>query len=127
MTKRILLSYLTITLIVLLMLGIPLGLFFAQRERERLEADVEHDANVIATIYEDDLEAGRALDPAAADNYGDRTGGRVVIVDNDGISQVDTMGAVNREFGCAAVAPVLLSSMTRHSAGAKPARSAASR
>lgn len=98
MTKRLLLSYLTITLIVLLLLEIPLGVFYAQREQERLEADVEHDANVIATLYEDDLEAGLPLDPTAAVVYSVRTGGRVVVVDNGGISRVDTAGDVPRDF-----------------------------
>ena len=98
MTKRLLLSYLTITLIVLLLLEIPLGLFYSQREQERLEADVEHDANVIATLYEDDLEAGLPLDPTAAEIYADRTGARVVVVDSDGISQVDTVDDVPRDF-----------------------------
>ena len=98
MTKRLLLSYLTITLIVLLLLEIPLGLFYSQREQERLEADVERDANVIATLYEDDLEAGLPLDPTAAEIYAVRTGARVVVVDNDGISQVDTAADVPRDF-----------------------------
>ena len=56
MTRRLLASYLTITVIVLVMLMVPLGMFYSQRERERLAADVEHDASVIATLYEDDLE-----------------------------------------------------------------------
>ncbi|TFH16242.1 MAG: HAMP domain-containing protein [Acidimicrobiales bacterium] len=98
MTKRLLLSYLTITLIVLLLLEIPLGLFYAQREQGRLEADLEHDANVIATLYEDDLEGGLPLDPTAADIYSVRTGARVVVVDADGISQIDTAGDVPRDF-----------------------------
>lgn len=98
MTKRLLLSYLTITLIVLLLLAVPLGVFYSQREQERLEADVEHDANVIATLYEDDLEGGLPLDPTAADIYADRTGARVVVVDNDGISQVDTADDIPRDF-----------------------------
>ena len=98
MTKRLLLSYLTITLIVLLLLEIPLGLFYSQREQERLEADVERDANVIATLYEDDLEAGLPLDPTAAEIYAVRTGARVVVVDSDGISQVDTAADVPRDF-----------------------------
>ncbi len=63
MTRRLLASYLTITVIVLVLLMVPLGIFYSQRERERLAADVEHDANVIATLYEDDLEADRLLDP----------------------------------------------------------------
>ncbi len=98
MTRRLLLSYLTITLIVLLLLEIPLGLFYAQRERERLAADVEHDATVIATLYEDDLEAGAPLDPIPAGTYEERTGARVVVVDAEGIARVDTGGNVPRDF-----------------------------
>ena len=98
MTRRLLAGYLTITVIVLVLLMVPLGAFYSQRERERLAADVEHDANVIATLYEDDLEAGTALDPTPADTYEDRTGARVVVVDSAGISQVDTGAEVDRDF-----------------------------
>ena len=98
MTRRLLASYLTITVIVLVLLMVPLGIFYSQRERERLASDVEHDANVIATLYEDDLEAGSPLDPTPADTYEDRTGARVVVVDSDGISQVDTGDAIDRDF-----------------------------
>lgn len=98
MTRRLLAGYLTITVIVLVLLMVPLGVFYSQRERERLAADVEHDANVIATLYEDDLELGTALDPTPADTYEDRTGARVVVVDSAGISQVDTGDEVNRDF-----------------------------
>ena len=98
MTRRLLASYLTITVIVLVMLMVPLGMFYSQRERERLAADVEHDASVIATLYEDDLEAELPLDPTPADTYEDRTGARVVVVDADGISQVDTGGDIERDF-----------------------------
>lgn len=98
MTRRLLAGYLTITVIVLVLLMVPLGVFYSQRERERLAADVEHDANVIATLYEDDLEGGTALDPTPADTYEDRTGARVVVVDSAGISQVDTGAEVNRDF-----------------------------
>jgi len=98
MTRRLLASYLTITLIVLVLLMVPLGVFYSQRERERLASDVEHDANVIATLYEDDLEAGTALDTAPADTYEDRTGARVVVVDRVGISLVDTGDVIDRDF-----------------------------
>ncbi len=67
MTRRLLLSYLAITVVVLVILEVPLGIFYAQRERDRFTADVERDASVIATIYEDDLERGRTPDPTAAD------------------------------------------------------------
>jgi len=98
MTRRLLASYLTITVIVLVLLMAPLGIFYSQRERERLASDVEHDANVIATLYEDDLEGGTPLDPGPADTYEERTGARVVVVDSDGISQVDTGDVTDRDF-----------------------------
>jgi signal transduction histidine kinase len=98
MTRRLLAGYLTITVIVLVMLMVPLGRFYSQRERERLASDVEHDASVIATLYEDDLETGTDLDPVPADTYEDRTGARVVVVDDAGISRVDTGGDTERDF-----------------------------
>jgi signal transduction histidine kinase len=98
MTRRLLLSYLAITIVVLVMLEVPLGIFYAQRERDRFTADVERDASVIATIYEDDLERGRTPDPTAADRYHERTGARVVLVDDAGISLVDTEAATPRDF-----------------------------
>jgi len=98
MTRRLLVSYLTITVVVLLLLGVPLGAFYSQRERERIAADLEHDANVIATVYEDDLESDRPLFSGAAEAYEDRTGARVVVVDDAGISHVDTADAIERDF-----------------------------
>ncbi len=98
MTRRLVVSYLTITVIVLVLLMVPLAAFYSQRERERLAADVEHDANVIATLYEDDLEASDPLDPVPAATYEDRTGARVVVVDTAGISLVDTGDVTDRDF-----------------------------
>ena len=98
MTKRLLLGYLTVTVLVLVLLEIPLAVFYAQRERERLIADVEHDASVIATLYEDDLERDRPLDPLPAAEYRARTDARIVVVDDNGISLVDTDQSVDRDF-----------------------------
>ena len=98
MTRRLLVSYLAVTVVVLLLLEIPLAVFYSQRELERLTAGLERDATVIASIYEDDLEAGRPLDPAAAEAYTIRTGARVVVVDARGISQVDTEQPSQRDL-----------------------------
>jgi signal transduction histidine kinase len=98
MTRRLLLSYLTITVVVLLLFEVPLAVFFQQRELNRLTVDVERDATVLATIYEDALEGGLAPDPAPAESYHDRTTARVVIVDGAGISLVDTELNPDRDF-----------------------------
>lgn len=98
MTRRVLLGYLTITVVVLVLLEVPLAIFYAQRERERTMADLERDVSVLATIYEDALERGEPLDPRAADEYRTRTGVRVVVVGLDGVSQVDTDQDRNRDF-----------------------------
>lgn len=98
MTRRLLLSYLSLTLFVLLLLEVPLAFFFHQRETERLTADLERDAAVMATIFEDALEHGTPVDPAPALDYTARTGARVVVVDPEGISLVDTEADVPRDF-----------------------------
>jgi signal transduction histidine kinase len=91
MTRRLLASYLSITVLVLLIIEIPLGVVFARAERDRLVAAVERDATVLATVVEDTLEAGATsgLDPVAA-GYQDRTGGRVVVVDRQGVTVADS-------------------------------------
>ena len=91
MTRRLLLSYLSITAFVLLIIEVPLGVTFARAERDRLVAAVERDATVLATLVEDSLEAGATsgLDPVAS-GYQDRTGGRVVVVDRQGVTVADS-------------------------------------
>jgi signal transduction histidine kinase len=98
MTRRLVLSYLAITMIVLIILEIPLGIFYSQREEERLTADVERDAVVLASFYEDVLHFGFAPDPTPAEDYAARTGSRIVVVDTGGISVLDTEAAPARDF-----------------------------
>ncbi|MCC7078972.1 MAG: HAMP domain-containing protein [Acidimicrobiia bacterium] len=99
MTRRLLLTYLTITAVVLVTLEVPLGIIFARNERERLAVDLERDAVVMASLVEDSLEHGTAGDfTPLVDRYVDRTGARVVIVDADGVSIADNEAAVGRSF-----------------------------
>lgn len=91
MRRRLLLGYLSLTLFVLLVLEIPLGVSFAQRELERLLTRVERDAFALASFAEDHLEGTTQSDlQGLADGYADRTGGRAVIVDADGIGLADS-------------------------------------
>lgn len=98
MTRRLIISYLAVTVVVLLLLEVPLAIFYAQRELERLTSAVERDAAVVATIYEDDLETGLRPDPRSAQLYEARTGARVVVVDPEGISLIDTEQPAQRDF-----------------------------
>jgi signal transduction histidine kinase len=87
--RRLLVSYLAITVLVLVVLEIPLGISFARSERDRLESDVERDAFTLAIRAEETIEqpgtAGSAEELLAlVDRYEDETGGRVVIVDSSG-------------------------------------------
>lgn len=98
MTKRLILSYAAITIVVLILLEVPFGIFFAERELDRLTTDVERDATVISNIYEDFLEADRTPDPGEAIAYAQQTGARVVVVDARGISLIDTDQSTPRDF-----------------------------
>jgi signal transduction histidine kinase len=91
MTRRLLLSYLSITAFVLLALELPLGVMFARAERDRLVTAVERDATVLAGFAEEPMEAGASTGlQALAAQYQRRTGGRVVLVDRSGITVGDS-------------------------------------
>ena len=91
MSRRLVLSYLGITVFVMLVLEIPLGITFARRAEENLYADIERDARVLATAVEDRLEAGSGDDPTqAVADYAADTGGRAIVVDSAGIAIADS-------------------------------------
>jgi signal transduction histidine kinase len=90
MARRLLVTYLTITALTLAVVVIPLGRVFADREQNRLTSGIERDAQVVASLVEEDLEAGtRPSIDATLTDYGD-TGGRIVIVGADGVSVADS-------------------------------------
>lgn len=81
MTRRLLLSYLTITVLVLAVLVLPLGLTFANHESDVLLAGIERDAHTVASLVEENLEAGTTprIDALLEQYRG--SGGRIVVVD----------------------------------------------
>jgi signal transduction histidine kinase len=104
-TRRLLASYLLLTVVVLVILEVPLGLAFADHELDQLLSDVERDAFAIAAFVEEELEepeahgdgessaeaAGEGMDlDTLARNYEDRTGGRLVIIDGSGLALADS-------------------------------------
>ncbi len=90
MARRLLVTYLTITALVLAVVIVPLGSIFAAREKDRLVFDIERDAQTIASLVEDALEAGAVpgVDEVVVD-YG-VDGGRIIVVTTEGISVVDS-------------------------------------
>jgi len=94
MTRRLLAGYLSLTVIVLVVLEIPLGVANARSERRDLSAKVERDATSVASLAEDTLETGRRTAVPAlqeiAERYARDTGGRVVVVDAQGLALVDS-------------------------------------
>jgi signal transduction histidine kinase len=94
MSRRLLLSYLSLTLVVLAVLEVPLGVTYARNERRDLEGKVERDAVTVASLSEGVLE-GRgetsvASLRAVAQRYRSDTGGRVVVVGPRGNAVVDS-------------------------------------
>ena len=91
MRRRLLLSYLALTLFVLVVLEVPLGVIYARRQLGELTAQVERDAVVTATVVEDALEAGQTVDAAVLlHRYAQDTGARVVVVDARGVAVADS-------------------------------------
>lgn len=90
MTRRLLLAYLTITAFALVVVVVPLGLTFASRERARLLFDLERDAEAVSSRSEDALEGSRSPDLEGVFADFDVAGGRIVVVDDEGLTVADS-------------------------------------
>lgn len=94
MRRRLLLTYLGLTLFVLVVLEVPLAIAYARNERQNLTGKVERDAVALSSFAQDVLTGHREEDEAVlratAQRYDAETRGRVVVVDAEGISLVDT-------------------------------------
>lgn len=91
MTRLLVGTYLAITAFVLLVLIVPLGRTFASREEDSILTGVERYAGAVAALAQEGLEESK---PLGLDNlltsYAEDLGGRIVIVDRNGISVADT-------------------------------------
>ncbi len=90
MTRRLVASYLLVSLVVLLILEIPLAIFYHQLERNSLVTNAERDAVMLASYYRDAQLSGRADELPGIDRYVRRTGSRVLVLNRGGVSLVDT-------------------------------------
>jgi len=95
MTRRLLISYLSLAVVVLAMLEVPLGFINARGERAQLTAKVERDAVTIASLAESTIEGDAPTSnlpaiEALAGRYAADTGARVVITNEQGLAVVDS-------------------------------------
>ena len=104
MSRRLLASYLALTACVLAVLVVPLGLSYSHNQRQDLTAKVERDAVVLTTFAEDLLGGRPGISRASLEEivtgYEEDTGARVVVVDAEGLSVVDSAdpGGPSRSF-----------------------------
>ncbi|MEW2614355.1 HAMP domain-containing sensor histidine kinase [Streptomyces sp. NPDC047880] len=86
MTRRLLLSYLSLAALVLLCLEIPLGFVYSRGERERVVNAAKDEAESVSAYAALSLAAGRAAQdlPARVAHCAERIGGKVVVVDASG-------------------------------------------
>jgi signal transduction histidine kinase len=124
-SRRLLATYITLTVVVLAALEIPLGIQYGRSEKRDLTSGIKTDALVMATFAEDPLERGQGKPSPqlvnAARSYTHDPGGRVVVVDRSGRSILDTESRAGRsfanrpEFRSALAARPTIATGTRHS------------
>jgi signal transduction histidine kinase len=84
-TRRLLATYLLLTLVVLIALELPLALGYRDHQIDQLKSGIERDAFVLGAYVSDSLAGGTPLDlSAVVANYAASTDGRVVIVNEAG-------------------------------------------
>jgi signal transduction histidine kinase len=85
MTRRLVISYVGLALLILVMLEVPFGILAQRHERDMAASQAEREAAGLAAVASEDVEHGRLADLAnLVDRYHARTGGEVAIVDTAG-------------------------------------------
>ncbi|ANP53416.1 signal transduction histidine kinase [Streptomyces griseochromogenes] len=85
MTRRLLLSYLSLTLLVLLCLEVPFGYVYARGEMSRFTGNGQQAAGMLAEVLEEKVERRVAADvPEVVASFARRTGSHVIVVDDKG-------------------------------------------
>ena len=90
MTRRIIVTYVLLTAFALALLATPLGITFAHRERDRLTYDAERDADTIATMIDDPLEAHGTIPSSEIVANARRTGASIIVVNSHGVEILDS-------------------------------------
>lgn len=98
MKRRLLGTYLLLTLVVLIALELPLAISYRDRQISQLQSGLERDAFVISSYVERAVIGTKGVDlDAVAVNYRNDTGGRLVIVGANGDVLADSDPAAGGE------------------------------
>jgi signal transduction histidine kinase len=90
LSRRLVASFLTLVVLVLVVLEVPLGYTYSVRERDRLRTEIEREAVVLSTLVEDGLQHESTLDRGVIDRFVAQTRARVVVVDRAGLAVIDS-------------------------------------
>jgi signal transduction histidine kinase len=91
-TRRLILSYFSITAFTLVVLMVPLGLYFSNREIDKLDRNFQRDAVILGIAYQPALAGLTSVDPGPAAQYARQNSVRVVVTDAAGMTIVDADG-----------------------------------
>ncbi|MGW7386545.1 sensor histidine kinase [Streptomyces sp. NPDC054794] len=95
MTRRLLLSYVSLTLLVLLCLEVPFGYVYARGEMSRFTGNGQQAAVMLTEMLEEKVERPGVTDvPEQVASFARRTGGHVVVVDRKGKLLSDSRNVV---------------------------------
>ncbi|WP_055489129.1 HAMP domain-containing sensor histidine kinase [Streptomyces sp. TP-A0356] len=95
MTRRLLLSYLSLTLLVLLCLEVPFGYVYARGEMSRFTGNAQQAAVMLAEVLEEKVERQASPDvPELVTSFAQRTGGHVIVVDSAGRLLTDSRNGI---------------------------------
>ena len=85
MTRRLVLSYVGLALLILLVLEIPLAVLADRHEQDLTASQVEREASGLAAVTSEDVENGQIADlNAILARYHARTGGEIFVVNPAG-------------------------------------------
>ncbi|HZQ59179.1 MAG TPA: HAMP domain-containing sensor histidine kinase [Acidimicrobiales bacterium] len=94
MRRRLVLSYVTVAAVILIALEVPLSVVYSRHEHDAATAGVVRDATALASLADDGVERGIAVDlQAVAAQYRTAASGDVVIIDREGRVLVPARGA----------------------------------
>ncbi|MEV5482757.1 MULTISPECIES: sensor histidine kinase [Streptomyces] len=95
MTRRLLLSYLSLTLLVLLCLEVPFGYVYARGQMSRFTGNGQQAVVMLAEVLEEKVERRTATDlPELVASFARRTGSHVTVVDSQGKLLTDSRNAL---------------------------------